>query len=78
MSQKIIKIGSSQGVTLSRKALEQIGLQLGEAVIVEYDRQEQAIIIKAESTSEAPPELQHAAQLAQKFSDEIKQIENAG
>lgn len=37
MSQKLIKIGTSVAVTLSRKNLEDIGLKIGDKVQVDFD-----------------------------------------
>lgn len=46
MKQKIIKIGTSYGITLSKKQLEDMDMKLGEEVSVVYDRAVKKITVE--------------------------------
>ena len=48
MTQKIIQIGNSTGIILSKSVLEALGLKAGETVSVEPDVKAQAIVITKE------------------------------
>lgn len=45
MSQKVIKIGKSTGVTLSKDILEKINLKAGDEVVVNYDEKKGCVYI---------------------------------
>lgn len=44
MTQKVLKVGSSAAVTLSKASLEELGLKIGDRVIVEVNKK--SVIIK--------------------------------
>jgi len=46
MTQKDIKIGSSAGVTISKKALEELGLAVGDMVRVHVDAKQRVVRIE--------------------------------
>ncbi len=46
MTQKVLKVGSSAAVTISKKSLEELGLRVGDRIAVEIDRKNKAVIIK--------------------------------
>ena len=46
MTQKGLKVGSSAAVTIPKKALEELGLQIGDRVIVEIDKKHKVVIIE--------------------------------
>ena len=46
MTQKVLKVGSSAAVTISKKALEELGLNVGDQVDVEFDRKRKSISIR--------------------------------
>lgn len=45
MTQKIFKVGSSAAVTLSKRALESLGLKVGDKVTVDVDAKKKALSI---------------------------------
>ena len=47
MIQKVLKVGSSAAVTLSKTSLEELGLKIGDRVIVEVDKKRPAVVIKS-------------------------------
>ena len=46
MVQKVLRVGSSAGVTISKKTLQEIGLRIGQKVEVNYDPQARRIVIE--------------------------------
>jgi antitoxin component of MazEF toxin-antitoxin module len=46
MKQKIIKIGDSYGITLSKKILEEMNMKLGEEVTVNYETSKGKITVE--------------------------------
>ena len=46
MMQKLLKIGSSAGVTIPKKSLRELGLRLGDNVVVEVEKGNKRVIIK--------------------------------
>ena len=46
MTQKVLKVGSSAAVTLSKHSLEELGLSIGDQVSVDIDRKRLAVIVR--------------------------------
>ncbi|PIT92413.1 MAG: hypothetical protein COU08_02820 [Candidatus Harrisonbacteria bacterium CG10_big_fil_rev_8_21_14_0_10_42_17] len=46
MTQKVLKVGSSAGVTIPKKALEKLGLKIGDEISVEVSKNKQSVTIK--------------------------------
>lgn len=46
MTQKVLKVGSSAAVTISKKALEELGLKVGDTVRVQIDIKRPAVLIE--------------------------------
>lgn len=46
MAQKIIKVGTSAAVTIPKGVMENLGLQVGDQVDLEFDRDKRAVSIK--------------------------------
>jgi putative addiction module antidote len=47
MTQKVIQIGSSAGVTLSKETLKKLGLKVGDRVQVEVDDKSRVVSVRA-------------------------------
>ncbi|MEX0878028.1 MAG: hypothetical protein WDZ40_04200 [Candidatus Spechtbacterales bacterium] len=70
MSQKVIKIGTSAGVTLSKKALKELGLKPGDNVEVNFNRKNKVITIH--SATEISKEDEKIAKLTMNFIDRYR------
>lgn len=46
MTQKVLKVGSSAAVTIPKKSLEELGLKIGDRVVVEIDKKNSVVSIK--------------------------------
>lgn len=46
MTQKVLKVGSSAAVTIPKKSLEELGLRIGDKIIVEIDKKHRVVSIK--------------------------------
>lgn len=46
MTQKVLKVGSSAAVTIPKKSLQDLGLDIGSQVSVEIDRQRKVVMVK--------------------------------
>ena len=46
MTQKVLKVGSSAAVTIPKKSLEELGLKIGDQVVVEIDKDSGAVVVK--------------------------------
>ncbi len=46
MTQKVLKVGSSAAVTIPKKSLEELGLKIGDRVIIELDKKRKAVIVQ--------------------------------
>lgn len=46
MDQKVLKVGTSAAVTLSKKTLEDLGLRIGDSVVIDGDKTKKIAIIK--------------------------------
>ena len=46
MTQKLLQIGSSAGVTIPKKSLKDLGLKIGDEVSVEIDRVQKTVSVK--------------------------------
>ena len=47
MTQKVLKVGTSAAVTIPKKSLEELGLKIGDMVVVEFDKKRRAVVIEA-------------------------------
>ncbi len=75
MSQKIIKIGTSHGVTISSSLLEQIGLKLGDAVSLSYNSTNNTIEIKSQNMELRVEQLAEAKELIDEYSAQLTEID---
>jgi len=50
MIRKIIRVGSSAAVTIPEKSLKELGLKIGDSVIVSIDRTRRRIVIEPART----------------------------
>ncbi|MBI4087651.1 MAG: hypothetical protein HY434_02365 [Candidatus Liptonbacteria bacterium] len=46
MTQKVLKVGSSAAVTISKKSLAELGLNIGDSVIVEVNRKRRVFSVR--------------------------------
>lgn len=46
MTQKVLKVGTSAAVTIPKKSLEELGLKIGDDVVVEVDIKRRAVLIE--------------------------------
>lgn len=46
MTQKLLKVGSSAAVTISKKSLKELGLKIGDEVRVDIDRKRNSVVIE--------------------------------
>ena len=46
MTQKVLKVGSSAAVTIPKKSLEELGLRIGDEVVVDVRPQEKRVVIE--------------------------------
>lgn len=46
MTQKVLKVGDSAGVTIPKKSLDELGLKIGDQVIVEIDKKHGGVFIR--------------------------------
>lgn len=47
MTQKVLKVGSSAAVTIPKNSLEELGLSVGDKVIVEVDKKRRSFSVRA-------------------------------
>lgn len=74
MSQKIIRIGSSLGVTLGGSVLAEAGLQLGDSVLVSCNPQTSTLEIKSAKNQEYTKELAQAVKLVTTLETELRKL----
>lgn len=46
MTQKVLKVGSSAAVTIPKKSLEELGLKIGDDVMIEINRKQRTVLIE--------------------------------
>lgn len=46
MTQKVLRVGNSAAVTISRKSLEELGLEIGDRVAVEVNKRQRTVAIR--------------------------------
>ncbi|MEK7575586.1 MAG: AbrB/MazE/SpoVT family DNA-binding domain-containing protein [Patescibacteria group bacterium] len=46
MTQKVLKVGSSAAVTIPKKSLEELGLKIGDQVVIEVDKKHRKFLIE--------------------------------
>lgn len=46
MTQKVLKVGSSAAVTIPKRTLENLGLKVGDKVVVEVDKRRRKVLIE--------------------------------
>ena len=74
MAQKIIRIGSSHGVTVRKSLLEQAGIKPGAEVIVDYDDQLGCIRIQSPAQKDLARALVAAEKLVAQNTDELMKL----
>ena len=65
MTQKLLQIGSSAGVTIPKKSLKDLGLKIGDEVMVEVDKAKKTVSIAP--AKRLSREDEHIAELTMKF-----------
>lgn len=70
MTQKLIKIGDSAGVTIPKKSLKDLGLEIGDDVEVTVDPRRKVVSIKP--ADELSPEDAKIAKLTLRFIDRYR------
>ncbi len=75
MGQKIIKIGSSVGVTLSSEVLKSAGLKPGDNVQVGFDESRGSITVESAQVQEFAQEVAAASRLVQKYQEELRKLD---
>ncbi len=54
MTQKVLKVGSSAAVTIPKKSLEELGIKIGDEVMVDVNPDKKSVLIRpAKNLSEA-------------------------
>lgn len=48
MTQKVLKVGSSAAVIIPKKSLEELGLKIGDEVVVEIDHTKKSVLIHSQ------------------------------
>lgn len=46
MTQKVLKVGTSAAVTIPKKSLEELGLRIGDRVVVDVDKKRKAFVVQ--------------------------------
>lgn len=46
MTQKVLKVGSSAAVTIPKKSLEELGLKIGDRVVVKIDKKRRVVSVE--------------------------------
>jgi len=46
MAQKVLKIGPSAGVTLPKRVMEELGIKVGDRVVVETDKSKSGFVVR--------------------------------
>ena len=67
MTQKVLKVGSSAAVTIPKKSLKELGLKLGDEVVVEIDVQDKKMVIHAPTKKPKNKENDRVAKLTLDF-----------
>lgn len=65
MTQKVLKVGSSAAVTIPKKSLEELGLKIGDKVVIHIDRSRKTVSITP--AAELPKKDQKIARLTINF-----------
>ena len=47
MTQKVLKVGTSAAVTIPKKSLEELGIKIGDKVIIEINRKRGTVLIES-------------------------------
>lgn len=76
MSQKIIKIGSSLGVTLSRHVLQDAGLKHGDEVKLAFNTTSGLIEVSSSNLELHYQELREAKSLVNKHREELQKLDD--
>ena len=46
MTQKVLKVGSSAAVTIPKKSLKELGLKIGDQVVIDVDKKHRKFLIE--------------------------------
>lgn len=57
MTQKLLQIGSSAGVTIPKKSLKDLGLKIGDEVSVEVDKEQGVVSVRSAKRAKVKNEL---------------------
>ena len=74
MSQKIIRIGSSLGVTLRADLLEKTGLSQGDEVLIEFNAKTNTIELRSAQADVLSQQLAEAQLIVSRYKDEIRKL----
>lgn len=74
MSQKIIRIGSSQGVTISQGLMSELGLRVGDEVKLSVDKKRGAIEVQPAVDEHIQNLLVDAKRLIREYRSELQHI----
>jgi antitoxin component of MazEF toxin-antitoxin module len=65
MTQKVLQVGSSAAVTLSKEALKELGLKVGDRVVVVIDKKRK--VVSLQSAAKLSPRDEKIAKLTMNF-----------
>lgn len=71
MAQKVLKVGSSAAVTIPKKSLEELGLKVGDKVVVETDSKKKSFTVKP--VVKMTKRQQHIAEMTLDFIEEYRE-----
>ncbi len=79
MGQKVIKIGSSVGVTLSKRMLDKLGLKLGDVIDIDFNTRKGVLEIskmRGDSPEDSDGIVSLVAKLAEEYQDQLSQLDD--
>lgn len=56
MTQKVLRVGSSAAVTIPKKSLKELGLKVGDSVIVDVDSSKRTVTISSQKKKDSEQE----------------------
>ena len=75
MSNKIIKVGSSAAVTIPKKVLKDLGIDIGDKVFVNVDPKHKRVIIEPTANFKLEEELaQNVEEFIDKYKKELEKL----
>ena len=76
MAQKVIRIGKSAGITISRETLQELGLGIGDQVRVEVDRKRNVFTVtpKEELSGEDKKIAKLTSQFIERYREDLEEL----